>query len=355
MTFSLSFASDNWAGASDRVMEALGEANEGQARSYGSDSWTGRANDLLSDFFERDVAAFLVSTGSAANSLALASFAKPGGVVICHEDAHIVRDEAGAPLLFSPGTGMDTVDGPRGCITTDALAKRFADYPAGVVHYGQPSVVSIANVNEIGQCYSVSDLLEIGALARRHGCSFHMDGARFMNALAHTGAAPADLTWRAGVDVLSFGLTKTGAWCAEVVVYFDPAKRAEIGYRHKQAAQLFSKNRFAAAQVVALLSDDHALDLARHANKMGAAIADLLRAHPEAELLYEPQSNEVFAYLSPAVRKRLDDARIIVAPWQSRSAHLPKPAAPDWALCRLVASFRTTPDDVARLAQAFGN
>jgi len=348
----LSFASDNWAGASDRVMAAIAEANRGSAPAYGNDLWTGRAIDRLADFFERDVAAFFVGTGSAANALAVASYARAGGIVLCHVDAHLARDEAGAPHLFSPGTALDTVDGPQGRIAPDALSARLNDYPPGVVHHGRPTMVSITNINEIGQCYTASDVAEIAAVAKHRGCTVHMDGARFVNALAHTGSSPADLTWRAGVDVLSLGLTKTGGWCAEAVVFFDPSQREDAAYRHKQAAQLLSKNRFAAAQVVALLEDGHALALASHANRMGASLAAVIEASEEAALLHPPQSNEVFAYLSPGARTRLKDANIVVAPWSSRSAHLPSAPADGWSLCRFVASFRTVEEDVAAVAGA---
>lgn len=351
----MSFGSDNWAGASDRVMAALAEANEGVAPAYGNDAWTGRAHDILSDQFERDVAAFFVATGSAANSLALASVSRPGGVVFCHTDAHAAHDEAGAPLLFAPGTQIELVDGPDGRIDPKALAARLAGFAPGDVHRGRPAAVSITNVNELGQCYSTADVAEIAAIARKRGCAVHMDGARFVNALAHTGASPADLTWRAGVDIMSLGLTKAGAWCAEAVILFNPALREEFAYRHKQGAQLFSKNRFAAAQFVALLEDNHGRTLAAHANRMGQAVADAINASDDAQLLLAPQANEVFAFLSPAAAGRLREAKIaFAAPWHRRSAHATEPPAPDWTLSRFVASFRTTDAEVAALAQALG-
>ncbi|MEM0907791.1 MAG: beta-eliminating lyase-related protein [Pseudomonadota bacterium] len=348
----MSFASDNWAGASDKVMAVLAEANDGEVPAYGNDPWTGRALDLLSEQFERDVAAFTVSTGSAANGLALASFHKPGGVVIGHVDAHFIRDEAGTPLLYSPGMAVDTVDGPRGMVTADALAQRLADYPAGGVHHGRPTTVSISNVNEIGQCYRASDVAEIAAVARRHGCALHMDGARFVNALAFTKASPADLTWRAGVNVLSLGLTKTGGWCAEVVIFFDPAMREDASYRHKQTGQLLSKNRFAAAQIVALLEDNHALTLATHANSMAEQLGDVLRVSNHATLALPVQSNEVFAYLSPEAAAAMKRAQINAYAWASRSEHLPDAPAADWALHRFVASFRTTDTQVTAVETA---
>ncbi len=348
----MSFGSDNWAGASNRVMEVLAEANAELAPAYGNDHWTGRARDILSDQFEKDVAAFFVGTGTAANSLALGAYARAGGIVLAHTDAHLAHDEAGAPLLFSPGMQIELVDGPNGRISPKALAARLKSFGERDVHRGRPVAVSITNVNELGQCYSTADVAEIAALARRRHCAVHMDGARFVNALAHTGASPADLTWRAGVDVLSLGLTKAGAWCAEAVILFDPAMREDFAYRHKQGAQLFSKNRFAAAQFVAMLEDNHALGLATHANRMGRAVADALTRSEAAALLLPPQANEVFAFLSPAARDRLTRAQITFAPWQTRSAHAAAPPEPDWMLCRFVASFRTSDADVAALERA---
>lgn len=349
----MSFGSDNWAGTTDRVMAVLAEANEGLAPAYGHDHWTGRAHDILSDQFETDVAAFFVATGTAANSLSLAQFARPGGVAICHPDAHVGGDEAGAPHLFSPGLQISPVDGPAGRISPKALSARFAAF-TGNVHHGRPVAVSIANINELGQCYSTADIAEIAALARRHDCALHMDGARFVNALAHTGASPADLTWRAGVDVLSLGLTKCGAWCAEAVILFNTKLREDFSFRQMQGAQLFSKSRFVAAQFVAMLEDNHALGLAAHANTMGARIAAVLRDTPHSALLLEPQANEVFAFLSPDAATRLREADIAFAPWQLRSAHAAAAPHEGWILARFIASFRTTEAEIDALASAIG-
>ncbi|GAB5374823.1 MAG: low specificity L-threonine aldolase [Acuticoccus sp.] len=350
----MSFGSDNWAGTTDRVMSVLAEANEGLAPAYGHDSWTGRARDLLSEQFQTDVAAFFVGTGTAANSLSLAQYARPGGIALCHPDAHVGGDEAGAPHLFSAGLQIDPVDGPAGRIAPRALSERLSRF-TGNVHHGRPVAVSIANVNELGQCYSTADVAEIAAIARRYGCAVHMDGARFVNALARTGASPADLTWRAGVDVLSLGLTKCGAWCAEAVILFDTKLREDFSFRQMQAAQLFSKSRFVAAQFVAMLEDNHALGLAAHANGMADRIAATMRGSAEASLLLEPQANEVFAYLAPQAAERLRAAGIAFAPWQVRSAHIAPPPHADWTLSRFIASFRTTEAEIDALAAALGH
>ncbi|MCF3935799.1 beta-eliminating lyase-related protein [Acuticoccus sp. M5D2P5] len=348
----MTFASDNWAGACDKVMEALAAVNTGLAPSYGADPATAQAREALSAYFEKEVAAFFVSTGSAANALAVASYSRPGGVVFCHVDAHLSRDEAGAPALAAPGLALDLLDGPRGMIDPDAFRRRLSAYPEGVVHHGQPALVSLTNVNEIGQCYGPREVSEIAMIAKERGMAVHMDGARFSNAIAHLGVTPAELTWRAGVDVLSLGLTKAGAWCAEVVVFFDPAMRRDVSYRHKQYAQLLSKNRFVAAQVSAMLKDKLAINLARHANRMASAVAEVLSASGKAQLVYSPQSNEVFAYLSPAALDALVEVGIKTGGWMSDSKTLPGPRSPDWTMQRFVASFRTTDTDVALLKDA---
>lgn len=346
----MSFASDNWAGASDRVMALLAEANAGPAPAYGADAWTRRADAAVAEFFEHEVATFCVATGSAANSLALAALLKPGGVVFCHVDAHIARDEAGAPVLFAPGTVLHLVDGPAGRIGIDDLAAALASYRPGNVHQGRPGVLSLTNINEIGQPYTPDETADLAAQAKARAMAVHLDGARLMNAVA-CGLAPADLTWRAGVDAVSLGLTKTGGWCAEVVVFFDPARAEDARYRHKQGAMMFSKNRFAAAQVVALLTDGHALDLARHANAMAARLADALAA-AGAVLLYPAGSNEVFAWLTAAAADRLAPAGITAYPWHAYSGRHPAPPTPEHGLHRFVASFRTTADEVERAAAA---
>ena len=350
----LTFASDNWAGASDKVMGVLAEANRGIAPAYGNDEWTERARGLLNEVFEREVAAYFVSTGSAANAIALASFAGPGAVTLCHIDAHIARDEAGAPGLFAPGMVLDPLDGEAGRLTPEGVSDALAEYPQGVVHHGRPTAISLTNVNELGQCYGAPQIAEIAEIARSRGLAVHVDGARFMNALAHTGRSAADLTWRAGVDVLSLGLTKTGGWCAEAVVYFDPARANEAAYRHKQAAQLLSKNRFAAAQFVALLGDGHALALAEHANRMAGSLAEVLDASPEAALLHQPQSNEVFAFLAPTACEGLAAAGITAYPWAARSKHMPAVPHANWVLSRFVVSYRVEESDVAHVAAALG-
>lgn len=348
----MSFASDNWAGASDKVAAALAEANAGDAPAYGNDPFTARANAALSDYFEREVAAFFVATGSAANALALAHAYRTGGAVIAHPDSHIASDEAGGPLLHAPGMMLDLVDGPAGRLPAEAVAARIARYRGGSPREGRVTALSFANTNELGQTYSPDEVAALAGAAKAHGVRVHLDGARFSNALAFTGAAPADLTWRAGVDMMSLGFTKTGAWCAEAVVFFDPSEGEEFAYRHQQAGHVLSKARFVGAQVCAMVGDGHARELAAHANAMAAALAGALEQSGKAALAVPCQSNEVFAFLAPDAAERLKAAGVQAYPWALRSAHPPAPPEPDWVLHRFVASFRTTPADVERAADA---
>ncbi|WP_280525509.1 threonine aldolase family protein [Acuticoccus sediminis] len=349
----ISFGSDNWAGASDKVMALLGEANVGPAPAYGNDVWTDRAKAALNALFEREVTVFFVATGSGANSLAIAAYSRPGGITLCHRDSHIARDEAGAPLQFAPQL-IDGLDGAAGRIDPAILEERLASYRRGNLNDGRPTVVSLTNVNEFGQCYSAAQVAELARLAKTRDCTVHMDGARFFNALAYLGASAADLTWRAGVDVLSLGLTKVGGWCAEMVVQFDGALAEDTAYRHKQAAMLLSKNRFASAQVCALLEEGHAMDLALHANRMAERLGETLAAAGAPPAL-APQSNEVFAWLTPDRVARLKAASVTFAPWlDMRSDFGPTPPAglADAVLHRFVASFRTTDEDIEAVAAA---
>lgn len=348
----MAFASDNWSGASAPVAQALSEANEGLAPAYGGDPWTERALEALSAFFERPVGALFVATGSAANAIALAEAYRPGGVTLAHVDSHIARDEAGAPLLFAPGMVLDLLDGPAGRIDRAALEARLSSYGAGSARQGRVTALSLTNVNELGGVYDAVRTRELTAPAVSRGVAVHLDGARFANALAATGATPADLTWRGGVDVLSLGFTKTGGWCAEAVVTFEPEAAKEAAFRHKQAAQLFSKNRFVAAQFCALLADGHAVTLARHANERAQEVAAVIERSDDGALAVPCEANEVFAFVSPGGLERLGAAQLLTAPWELRSAHAPQPPQPDWTLRRFVTSHRTGSDEIEALSRA---
>jgi threonine aldolase len=271
------FFSDNAAPVHPRVMAALAEANtldtayDGDARSKALDA-------RLSDLFGTDVAALWVATGTAANCLALAALCPPHGGIVCHRDAHIQNDEGGAPEFYTHGAKLYLADGEGAKLTPDTI-RAVIDAIANDVHRVQPHAISITNATEYGRVYTPDEVAAIGDLARERGLGLHMDGARFANAMATLGCAPAGVTWQAGVDALSFGFVKNGAMSAELLVFFKPELAGATLYRRKRAGLLFSKGRYLAAQVLAMLEDDLWLANARAANARAAELATAAR-HP---------------------------------------------------------------------------
>ncbi len=345
----MNFASDNWTGASPRIAEALSTAAGGYAPAYGGDPLTADVTAMLSRVFERDVAVFFVGTGTAANALALAHVARPGGVVFCHRHAHIAADEAGAPEFLSGGSRLHGIAGGGGKITPADLGAAIALYPAEAVFHGQPSAVSISQLTEAGTAYAADEIATIAEVAHGAGLPLHMDGARFANAVVGLGASPADITWRAGVDMLSFGGSKNGCFAAEAVIFFDPDKAKGFEFQRKRAGHLFSKSRFIAAQFAAYLDGDHWLDLATHANGMAARLAAALGSAASARLALEPHGNEVFAYLSLDADQRLKSAGAFYYPWSAEGLGV-APAEEDEVLVRLVTSFRTSDEEIEQFA-----
>ncbi|MEU2620498.1 beta-eliminating lyase-related protein [Streptomyces sp. NPDC007157] len=292
----LSFISDNMAGASPRIAAAVADAAVGQVLPYGNDPFTERARRRLAEIFERDVDVFPVSTGSAANGLALAALTPPWGSVLAHQDSHIHHDECGAPEFFTGGAKLVGLPGLDSKIDPEAL-RTAVRRRAGDVHSVQPSVVSISQATESGSVHTVEEIRRLSSIARGAGLRVHMDGARFANALVHLDATPAEMTWKAGVDVLSFGATKNGAMTADAIVSFDPALATELALRTKRGGQLTSKMRFQTAQLDAYLTDDLWLDNARRANAMAARLGAGLKAVPGVGLLAAPQANILFCRL----------------------------------------------------------
>lgn len=293
------FFSDNAASVHPAVLEAMAAANRVDT-AYDGDAISQSLDRHLSDLFETDVTAIWVATGTAANSLALASLCPPYGSILCHRDAHIQNDECGAPEFYTHGAKLVLVEGHGAKITASALAARLAATPGGV-HWAQPHALSITNATEYGRVYRPDEVAALGEIAHAHGLGVHMDGARFANAMVTLGCAPADVTWRAGVDVLSFGFTKNGGMAAECLVYFDKAKAQGVVERRKRAGHLLSKGRYLAAQIRALLRDDLWLDNARAAN----AGAQMLAEACGQRLLHAVEANEVFARMTPEDAARL--------------------------------------------------
>ena len=289
------FASDNGSGAAPEIMAAIQRANEGYARSYGADPIMDRVRTRLRSVFDAPEAAiYLVATGTAANALALAIHAQPWAAVFCHETSHVAVDECGAPEFYTGGAKLVTVQGANGKITPASLSQALGSIVPGYIHSVQPGVLSLSNVTEAGTVYTPAEIAALTALAKSNGMPCHLDGARFANALAATGATAAEMTWQAGIDVVSFGGTKNGCMGVEAVVIFDPAKAWEFELRRKRAGHLFSKHRFLSAQMEAYLTDDLWLRLATHANAMGQRLATGLKSVPGATLLHPADANILF-------------------------------------------------------------
>ncbi|HUI16216.1 MAG TPA: low specificity L-threonine aldolase [Alphaproteobacteria bacterium] len=296
----MNFASDNVTGAAPEILAAIAAANEGAAMPYGNDPVTKRLEAAFNGLFERTVTAFPVATGSAANVLALAVMTPPWGAIYCHPESHVNTDECGAPELFTGGAKLVPIPGKAGKIAPADFAAVLAGAGKGVVHHVQPAALSLTNETEAGTLYRPAEIAALAEIAHKNGLYVHVDGARFANAAAALGVSPAELTWRAGVDALSFGATKNGALAAEAVVFFEPKLAESFGYRRKRGGHLFSKMRFVSAQLEAYLKNDLWLRLARHANAMAKRLADGLAAIPGVELLYPVEANEIFARIPAA-------------------------------------------------------
>jgi threonine aldolase len=342
------FASDNTAGASGPVLAAIAAANGGSMTSYGADDLMAKVEAAFRDLFETDLAVLLVPTGTAANMLALAALCPPFGNVYAHEEAHVVVDECGAIGYATGGARIVTIPGRGGKMTPAALENALAG--ARGVHSGLPAALSITQATELGQIYTPAEIAALTAVARRRGLGVHMDGARFANALVALGAAPADVTWRAGVDILSFGATKNGCLMGEAIVAFDRSRLEALAYRRKQAGHLVSKGRLLSAQMLAHLEGGHWRDLAVHANAMARRLAEGIEASGVARLAAPVEANEVFAVLPASDAAALEARGARFFRWGSVS--YARPPGPGEEAIRLVASFATTPADVDALLAA---
>lgn len=347
------FSSDNWAGAHPAIAERLHDASTGFAAAYGNSEMDQKVARSFSEIFERDVSVFFVGTGTAANSLALASVTKPGGVTFCHNEAHIQTDECGAPGFFAHGARLMPVSGADAKLDGKALEAAIARFPEGGVHFGQAAAVSITQATEFGTVYSLDEISAIGEIAKGHALPLHMDGARFANAIAALGCSPAEMTWKRGVDILSFGGTKNGCWMAEALVFMNPAQAAEMPYLRKRSAQLFSKSRFIAAQFDAYLENNLWLDLAAHANRMADGLRAGLKTSNRCREGWATQGNEVFAVLPKSVMAEAEAAGAKFYDWPA-PADQPDLLADDEILIRLVTSFATAEDEVNRFISLLG-
>ena len=290
------FHSDNTAGASPSILQAMTEAASGLQPPYGADIYTQRVEQQLTSIFETQLSVFLVPTGSAANAISLAAMTPPWGAVLCHAESHINNDECGAPEFFSSGAKLISVAGSDAKIDAKALATQAAN-KRGDVHTVQASAVSISQVTETGSIYSLEEIHAIAQVCEEHGMGLHMDGARFANALVALDCSPAAMTWQAGVKTLSFGATKNGAYGVEAIVVFDQGLAQEIAFRRKRAGHLVSKMRMLSSQMLAYLQDDLWLQNARHANAMAHRLHAGLADAPGIDMLSSGDSNILFCRL----------------------------------------------------------
>ncbi|MFQ5985626.1 MAG: threonine aldolase family protein [Alphaproteobacteria bacterium] len=332
----MNLASDNTSGIAPEIMAALARANEGAAMPYGEDEITARLDKAFTGLFETQVKAFPVATGTAANALALALVTPPYGVIYCHEASHVAVDECGAPEFYAGGAKLVPLAGEHGKLKPADVDDVVARGGAGIVHQAQPAAVSLTEATECGTVYTAEEVAALTEVARRHGLSVHMDGARFANAVAALGCAPADVTWRAGVDLLSFGATKNGAMAAEAVVVFDRALAETLDYRRKRAGHLLSKMRYVSAQLEASIGGGLWLKYAAHANRLAARLAEGLAALSGASLCHPVEANEVFVTLPEPVIEGLIAEGHVFYRWED----------PGSTTVRLVPSFNTREDDI---------
>ncbi|MBV9571029.1 MAG: low specificity L-threonine aldolase [Alphaproteobacteria bacterium] len=335
----MNFLSDNAYGAAPEILAAIAKANDGAAPPYGDDEITSRLTRRFCEVFEREVVVFPVVTGTAANALALAALVPPYGAIFCHEENHIAVDECSAPEFFSGGARLVPLNGVHGKITPETIERALPLFQRGV-HSPVPSAISITQATERGTVYKRDEIAALSELARRHRMTIHMDGARFANALAHLGCTPAELTWKVGVDALSFGATKNGALCAEAVILFDPSRAQDLEYRRKRGGHLISKMRFISAQLEAYLLDDRWLNLAHAANANAQTLAISLSGVADMQLAEPVEANEVFVCMPVALAAKLKTCGATFYEWD-----LP---ADDRVLIRLVVSPLTPDSDIQK-------
>ena len=345
------FASDNAAPSHPKIIDAISRANQGYASGYGNDATTKQAVDMVRTLFEApEAAVYSVATGTAANALALASLVNPWDTIFCHDVAHVEQDECGAPEFFTNGAKLTLLSGDHGKIDPQAFAVRAETTGQLGVHNVQRGALSLTNVTEAGTLYSLDEIRALTRIAKEFGVATHLDGARFANAVAALGCSPADMTWKAGIDVVSFGGTKNGCLGVEAVVIFDPAKAWEFELRRKRAGHLFSKHRYLAAQMEGYLADGLWLKLARHANAMASKLATGIQAINSASFQHPQQANMLFCGWSRVGHQKARGAGAQYYDWPS--PHPTTGRDDDILTARLVTSWSTTEQDIERFLDA---
>lgn len=343
------FGSDNTTGASEQIMHDLMIANQGFSSAYGDDEWTLKAKESIQQMLDKEAEVFFVTTGTAANCLALASMTPPWGSILCHGQAHIINDELTAPEFFTQGARLVGLDQGLAKLSLSTVNHFLTNNSAHPPHTTEPSVLSITQLNESGQLYSIEEIKTLTTLAHQHGLTVHMDGARFSNAVAAIGCHPADISWKAGVDVLCLGATKNGALCAEAVVFFNKDLARNFEAQRKRSGHLISKSRFIGAQFCSWLKNDHWLELATHANNMACDLSIALKELPFIKPVWPVQGNEVFMVMPKKVISYAQSQGAVFYEW-------PQSLLPDGfditaeeELVRFVTSFKTTAEDIKNI------
>lgn len=341
-------ASDNGTGASEKVLTALNEAmRAGPMPSYGEDELTKQLEKKFAELFEHEVEVFLLTSGTAANALALAHIAPPWSAVFAHEEGHIVTSECGSVEFYSTARVV-TLPGTNGKLSPAPIEELINHICDENRHGLKAGALFLTNLTELGTLYSAPETRALADYAHSRGMKVHLDGARFANACAALKAKPADLSWRAGIDVMSFGATKNGAIAAEAILFFDPMLAKDFKFRRMRAGHLISKHRFIAAQFLAWLENDHWLELASHANAMAQVLAKGLQAKGIG-LAFPCDGNEVFAYLPQALEASVREHGAVFYPWTSRSMSAPQPQGT--ILSRFVCAFSTKQSDIDAFLQ----
>jgi threonine aldolase len=337
------FRSDNETAVAPQIWQALEEANVGTAYSYGEDDWSLKLDEAFSELFETETLVLPVSTGTIANAIALATVTPPWGMVFCHRSAHIAIDEAGAPEFLGNGLRLVQVDGHYGKIQADGFTASLESAVGHGVHSYEPSSLSLTQCTDFGTSYSCDEIQSVCSIAADRKMATHMDGSRLANAIVNQGCSPAECTWKAGVQMLSFGASKNGCMAAEALLFFGEEGRYGIAERHrKRSGHLLSKMRYVSAQLLAYIQDDLWLKLASNANDQAARFAAIIEAHPEAQLEFPVGGNEVFVHWAPAKIERLKESGVQFQLWPGRDD-----------LARFVFSYSTTPEETDQLINAF--
>lgn len=337
----LEFRSDNCGSAAPEIVEALVKANQGCAIGYGADTITLELNTRLSEIFETSARVFPIPTGTGANALALAAVGSPFGAVYCSPEAHINTSECNAVGFFGSGLKVTPIEGIHGKVCPLSLEKNLNSAGFGLAHKSQPVALNIVQATDMGAVYSIEEVTQLSALAHSRDLSVHMDGARFANALAYLECTPAEMTWKAGVDILSLGVTKNGGLLSDAIVVFNPSIADKIDFHLRRGGMIWSKMRFASAQILAYVENDLWLRLARQSNQAAKQLSDGIARTPGARLIAPVDANELFVEMSANALDQLAAAGVL---FYRRGPQL----------ARFVCRWDTTENEVQQLLSFIG-